>query len=415
MKHLVSTILIIVTFSLASSQANASSFFDKIFGNSSSTTKTDTYDAEEVSDKSEISQEYVELYGYDMLDILDNVSKDDEGERRFKIVSKAEDFIDQHCDLFMGTDKDRSESVSYIDANITYSQVSKNDDKYGDKYLFLQDIYLNQIYEWEYDSDGNMLTKLYFIDDDYNYYVAYYYGELPYYEDTRVDAILLPVASSSYSNTSGGKTLCLYCAASIVSDPYSISISDSSLNTDSYSYDTNYYSNIDTYNEYDEYMVWGTDSGYFSKEYFEQLSDYELRIARNEILARHGRAFKDEELQEYFNNKSWYTPIYSPEEFDSNMESMLNGWEKANIEVIKEVEAERANYAESTYVEVSAPDGYVNLRSGPGTEYDIILPISNGELLEIINNGYTSDGKWINVAYWYDGWYEGWVASSQVN
>ena len=35
----------------------------------------------------------------------------------------------------------------------------------------------------------------------------------------------------------------------------------------------------------------------------------ELRIARNEIYARHGRLFVDEALQAYFNSKSWYIAI----------------------------------------------------------------------------------------------------------
>lgn len=90
-----------------------------------------------------------------------------------------------------------------------------------------------------------------------------------------------------------------------------------------------------------EYIVDGSDRGYFEKSYFENLSDNELRLARNEILARHGRTFKDQTLQDYFNSKSWYTPIYTPEEFDAQMEQILNEWEKANIEIIKEVEASR--------------------------------------------------------------------------
>jgi uncharacterized protein YgiM (DUF1202 family) len=90
-----------------------------------------------------------------------------------------------------------------------------------------------------------------------------------------------------------------------------------------------------------EFIVDGSDSGYFGKGFFEDLSDEELRLARNEILARHGRMFKDEKLQKYFNSKSWYRPQYTPEEFDPQMESLLNEWEKANIELIKEVEAER--------------------------------------------------------------------------
>ena len=97
------------------------------------------------------------------------------------------------------------------------------------------------------------------------------------------------------------------------------------------------------YNDYEssEYIVYGSDTGYFEKDYFEGLSNDELRLARNEIFARHGRTFKDEALQSYFNSKSWYVPVYSPEEFDAIMEDILNDWEKANVQAIKEVEAER--------------------------------------------------------------------------
>jgi YARHG domain len=41
----------------------------------------------------------------------------------------------------------------------------------------------------------------------------------------------------------------------------------------------------------------------------------ELTILRNEIFARHGRRFKEPELQRYFKSQSWYQPRYSPHEF----------------------------------------------------------------------------------------------------
>ncbi|WP_044915591.1 YARHG domain-containing protein [Butyrivibrio sp. WCE2006] len=63
----------------------------------------------------------------------------------------------------------------------------------------------------------------------------------------------------------------------------------------------------------------------------EILSDYELRIAINEIYARHGRRFKDKELQNYFNNTSWYVGMYEPEEFDKIQDNFLNEIEKKNI------------------------------------------------------------------------------------
>lgn len=66
------------------------------------------------------------------------------------------------------------------------------------------------------------------------------------------------------------------------------------------------------------------------------LSVDELWYARNEIYARHGRKFQNETLQAYFNSKPWYTPEYSPDEFDDSVQ--LSSVERANAAAIKSVE-----------------------------------------------------------------------------
>ena len=63
------------------------------------------------------------------------------------------------------------------------------------------------------------------------------------------------------------------------------------------------------------------------------LSADRLRIAKNEIYARHGRQFADEELQRYFNQCSWYEGTVAPEDFEENM---LNETEQSNIRMIQE-------------------------------------------------------------------------------
>lgn len=78
----------------------------------------------------------------------------------------------------------------------------------------------------------------------------------------------------------------------------------------------------------------------YTYEEVSKLSDHELEIARNEIFARHGRGFRDDELQAYFNSKSWYERRYSPDEFDA-MPSPLTDAENANVAVILQVEGER--------------------------------------------------------------------------
>ena len=63
-----------------------------------------------------------------------------------------------------------------------------------------------------------------------------------------------------------------------------------------------------------------------------------LRLARNEIYAKHGRKFQTEDLNQYFSQKSWYDGYLSAEEFD---DSVLNEYEKENLTLIKQVEAQK--------------------------------------------------------------------------
>ena len=58
----------------------------------------------------------------------------------------------------------------------------------------------------------------------------------------------------------------------------------------------------------------------------------DLRVLRNEIYARHGRIFKDLELQKYFAAQAWYKP--NPEFKDE----MLSDLEFKNLSLIKAAE-----------------------------------------------------------------------------
>ncbi len=72
---------------------------------------------------------------------------------------------------------------------------------------------------------------------------------------------------------------------------------------------------------------------------------------------------------------------------------------------------------------VDAPDGYANLRTGPGTEYDVTCQIPNGESLEVYRGEATAKNgkKWLKVAYYVgsddddeDPWITGYIAKSQL-
>lgn len=64
----------------------------------------------------------------------------------------------------------------------------------------------------------------------------------------------------------------------------------------------------------------------------------QLRYARNEIYARHGRTFKDQALQEYFNKMSWYQARVTADDF---FEDMLSQLEKDNVKYIQLTEDSR--------------------------------------------------------------------------
>lgn len=70
------------------------------------------------------------------------------------------------------------------------------------------------------------------------------------------------------------------------------------------------------------------------------LSSQQLNYAKNEIYARHGRMFDSQELQDYFNSKSWYKGIYSASDFDANYSSsLLTDVERKNVEFLRSAES----------------------------------------------------------------------------
>lgn len=87
-----------------------------------------------------------------------------------------------------------------------------------------------------------------------------------------------------------------------------------------------------------EYIFPDSDKYYLSEDEVRTKSAQDLLIGRNEIFARHGYIFKMEELQEHFENTSWYHGTIPGDRFD--MDSIFNAFEKKNVELIQKVEDE---------------------------------------------------------------------------
>ena len=100
----------------------------------------------------------------------------------------------------------------------------------------------------------------------------------------------------------------------------------------------------------DDFVLRDSNVRNYSRDEIDILDDYGLYIARNEILARHGRGFRDAEARAYFFSKNWYTYTidwrtwnnnYGP--LGENQNSPLNNYERANINLIFSIEENRGS------------------------------------------------------------------------
>ena len=71
-----------------------------------------------------------------------------------------------------------------------------------------------------------------------------------------------------------------------------------------------------------------SDTKVISEKKIEKLSDWELRAARYEITARHGKEVYSEDMKEYFEGTGWYQPT---ESYDP---TCLSEVEKQNLDAL---------------------------------------------------------------------------------
>lgn len=111
---------------------------------------------------------------------------------------------------------------------------------------------------------------------------------------------------------------------------------DSDLSEDDYDSDLDEDSdNYSDSSEENEYVLPDSAKRKLKKSDLKGLSKEELRIARNEIYARHGRMFDDKKLQKYFDSQSWYEGTVPASEFS---EDVLSSVEKKNVAFIRQSE-----------------------------------------------------------------------------
>ena len=88
-----------------------------------------------------------------------------------------------------------------------------------------------------------------------------------------------------------------------------------------------------------EYILPKSDKEKLTRADLEGLTKEQLRLARNEIYARHGMIFGVSDLDNYFATKSWYKPTIPFKDFDNKVEMSIV--EEQNIILIQQVEKEK--------------------------------------------------------------------------
>lgn len=244
----------------------------------------------------------------------------------YTINDKAAAFLKTHSNLFPA-EKEADIDAALCDTELQYKHVAKNPNRYGDKLMVFPALYVAQITETEMEED-NYFTELNVSDSEGIQYYFLYNGELPeVFEDDWIYAYGLPLKNSSFKNTEGGETLVIVLAGSYVGI---LGEEETEI------------SSVETY-EVEDATVGGSGGGprILIADSSERILEYgdiawmtkeELRIAINEIYARHGRLFKDSELQEWFNAQTWYNGRVAPDDFNENVLSQV---EKDNIKLMQ--------------------------------------------------------------------------------
>ena len=85
--------------------------------------------------------------------------------------------------------------------------------------------------------------------------------------------------------------------------------------------------------------IFPSDRQYISNSDLALMTREQVSLARNEIYARHGYDFQNQNIRDYFLSKSWYHPIAgrNGSAFD---ESVFNKYEQKNRDIIKKYEEE---------------------------------------------------------------------------
>lgn len=131
-----------------------------------------------------------------------------------------------------------------------------------------------------------------------------------------------------------------------------------------------------------DYIFPQSSTAYLSAGDLSGMSADQIQMAINEIYARHHRKFVLQDVQDYFNSKSWYSGTVEAEDFDV---SVMNAYEGANVALMVEQLNKTAASSETVTI----------LPSSTKDAYGMIIETGDGYFRVRMEDGST-------VQFWYD-------------
>ena len=277
----------------------------------------------EILKSSAKDEDYPLCYSYDLYKAywegLKNLAAESESSKKYNGLSTKKidseiselDLSDYKRESVNSNIKKYTNSFKYFE-NIFSVKPDEKNQKYKRNYYFIDD---NLSYAYIYDPDNS--------DDWYKLY--YDYGVLYCYKT--------PNKTYKFSDITPCKWGVFAFMEACELDNY---IDDSDEDDE---YDEDYDIDYDEYED-EDYILPTSDSEYLTRSDVEDLSQEENRLAINEIYARHGYTYTTEDLQEYFEDKSWYHSDPNVNQSTWN-DSMLNNYERENINLLTTVAKEK--------------------------------------------------------------------------
>lgn len=170
------------------------------------------------------------------------------------------------------------------------------------------------------------------------------------------------------------------------------------------------------YQIHGEYVLPDSDNSYKCYGDIVNLTPEERYIAAQEIYARQGKTFSDRNVQEYFDNRAWYTPGGT---------FKANAYEQANLdllEIFEAVEDGSWNYSGNPYIRVFNTNGdyanaYSNTRYLTANELkdlsDVQLTLMRNEIFA--RRGFVFSDHDLRMYFYSKPWYQPTVAGADFD